>query len=74
MTEAATRCQVALEARLNAEERSRLAALRELCPGYFALPGKTLDHMHRRRQPITDRAKFGVSFPRTAQGAYNTAG
>ena len=35
--------QVALEARLDNEERSRLASLRALCPGYFALPGETLD-------------------------------
>ena len=35
--------QVALEARLDHEERSRLASLRALCPGYFALPGETLD-------------------------------
>ena len=35
--------QVALEARLDEEERSRLASLRALCPGYFALPGKKLD-------------------------------
>ena len=65
---------VALEARLDDEERSRLASLRALCPGYFALPGKKLDHLHRRRQPIKDRSKFGVRFPRTAQGAYNKVG
>ena len=35
--------QVALEARLDDEERSRLASLRALCPGYFALPGEKLD-------------------------------
>ena len=35
--------QVALEARLDHEERSRLASLRALCPGYFALPGEKPD-------------------------------
>ena len=32
--------------------------------------GKKLDHLHRRRQPTTNRR--GIRFPRTAQGAYNT--
>lgn len=69
----ACEASVSVEARLTEEEAQRLQALRDLCPGFFALPGKWgLDRQHRRRKPITEKQRSGVSFARTAQGAYIT--
>ena len=69
----ACEASVSVEARLTEEEAQRLQALRDLCPGFFALPGKWgLDRQPRRRKPITEKQRSGVSFARTAQGAYIT--